>query len=274
MKPQSLLFTIFGVYMRKHENEIWVGSLTRILGEFGMTEQAVRAAISRMQKQGWLESRKVGNRSFYSMSSRGKERLLEAAGRIYKFESGAWDKKWCIVSYSIPEDRRHLRDEFRRELNYLGFGMLTNSTWISPNPLFNRVQEIVKVHEISKYVEVFYADHLAWSNPKQLIKKCWNMDEINLAYRNFIDQYLPRYEDFLQKQKTSEQIDDSYCFVEATNLVHEYRKFLFIDPDLPEDLLPEVWLGAEADQLFKNYNAMLFPGAVRFFEQVYESAGE
>ena len=35
------------------------------------------------------------------------------------------------------------------------------------------------------------------------------------------------------------------CFVERTKLVHEYRKFLFVDPGLPEELLPEKWLGSQ-----------------------------
>ncbi|MCK9910142.1 phenylacetic acid-responsive transcriptional repressor, partial [Microbacteriaceae bacterium K1510] len=122
-------FTIYGEYIRHYGSEIWVGSLTRLLGEFGLSEQAVRAAISRMMKQGWLESRKVGNRSYYSMTSRGKKRLDEAAARIYKQETDRWNGKWCIASYNIPEERRELRDQLRKELAWLGFGMLTTSTW-------------------------------------------------------------------------------------------------------------------------------------------------
>jgi phenylacetic acid degradation operon negative regulatory protein len=271
MKPQSLLFTIFGVYVRPYGNEIWVGSLTRLLGEFGMTEQAVRAAISRMLKQGWLKSRKVGNRSYYSMSERGKSRLYEAASRIYKVETETWKKRWCIVSYSIPEERRHLRDEFRKELSYLGFGMLTNSTWISPNELYERVVEIVQAHGIQSYVEVFYADHLGWSNPKQLVEKCWDINEINEAYSRFIEKYRPLYEQAAESFRSKKTAyDDSRCFVEVTQLVHEYRKFLFIDPDLPAELLPERWLGTEADHLFQAYHALLHPGALRFFDKVYE----
>lgn len=60
MRPQSMLFTIYGEYVRHYGSEIWVGSLTGLMGEFGLTEQAVRAAISRMLRQGWLESRKSG----------------------------------------------------------------------------------------------------------------------------------------------------------------------------------------------------------------------
>ena len=39
------------------------------------------------------------------------------------------------------------------------------------------------------------------------------------------------------------RMTDAECFVERTKLVHEYRKFLFLDPGLPKELLPEMWSG-------------------------------
>ncbi|WP_400162532.1 phenylacetic acid degradation operon negative regulatory protein PaaX [Brevibacillus sp. TJ4] len=272
MKPQSMLFTIYGEYVRHYGSEIWIGSLTKLLGEFGLSEPAVRAAISRMLRQGWLVSRKVGNRSYYSMSERGKKRLEEAAARIYKVDTDSWDGKWCIVSYNIPEERRALRDQLRQELGWMGFGMLTTSTWISPNDLGQRVKELTESYGIADHVEIFYAEHLGWSDPRQLVKKCWNIEEINEKYKSFIDTYRDKYEELASKLRQNKDVPDSYCFVEKTVLVHEYRKFLFIDPDLPLDLLPELWLGKEADQLFQNYYQLLNPGAVRFFESAYEVA--
>ncbi|MBO8162581.1 MAG: phenylacetic acid degradation operon negative regulatory protein PaaX [Brevibacillus sp.] len=272
MKPKSMLFTIYGEYVRHYGSEIWVGSLTRLMGEFGLSEQAVRAAISRMLRQGWLESRKVGNRSYYSMSARGKKRLDEAAARIYKQGSDVWSGKWCIASYNIPEERREVRDQLRKELTWLGFGMLTTSTWISPNDLVDRVKEITEAHKITDHVEIFVAEHIGWSNPKRLVEKCWDIEQINAAYKEFIEVYQPQYESLVNKLKNNEEIPNSFCFVEKTKLVHEYRKFLFIDPDLPQELLPDVWMGREADQLFQNYYSLLHPGAVQFFEEVYETA--
>lgn len=269
MKPQSLLFTIYGEYVRHYGNEIWVGSLLRLMGEFGMTEQAVRAAMSRIMKQGWIESRKIGNKSYYSMTLRGKRRLEEAAARIYKYASEGWNGKWCIASYNIPEERRNLRDQLRTELGYLGFGMLTTSTWISPNDLTDKVKDITQNHEITDYVEIFTAEHLGWSDSKKLVQKCWDLNYINSAYQEFIGIYEPQFLDMRAKLEKREEISDSYCFVEKTKLVHEYRKFLFIDPDLPSELLPDIWSGKDADELFNNYYQLLNPGAVRFFESVY-----
>lgn len=267
-----MLFTIYGEYVRHHGGEIWVGSLTRLMGEFGMSEQAVRVAISRMVSQGWLKARKIGNRSYYSMTPRGKKRLDEAGARIYKQIPAAWDGKWCITAYNIPEKQRAMRDQLRKELSWMGFGMLANSVWISPHDLAERVREIADTYKITDYVEIFTSKHEGMSTDKQLVEKCWNLDEINTAYQEFISQYRPQYEKLRELVKENKGISDGECFVEKTQLVHEYRKFLFIDPSLPEELLPDFWVGREADELFRNYYALLDPGAVRFFLGVFESA--
>lgn len=272
MKPQSMLFTIYGEYVRHYGGEIWVGSLTRLIGQFGLSEQAIRVAISRMVRQGWLVARRIGNRSYYSMTERGKKRLDEAAARIYKQYPSAWNGKWCIVSYNIPETKRELRDQLRKELAWLGFGMLAHSTWISPHDLASRMKEITESYALKDYVEIFTSEHVGWSDNKQLVEKCWNLDGINRAYQEFIRQYQSPYEKLKRKMENHDAISDSECFVEKTQFVHQYRKFLFIDPSLPEELLPDFWAGQEAHKLFEQYYALLNPGAVRFFLEVFEPA--
>lgn len=91
---RSMIFTIFGDYIRHYGNEIWIGSLIKLLEAFGHNEQAVRVAVSRMSKQGWLKSERQGNKSFYSLTEQGKVRMEEAARRIYKEPLPKWDGTW------------------------------------------------------------------------------------------------------------------------------------------------------------------------------------
>ncbi|MBO1914056.1 hypothetical protein J4G37_55730, partial [Microvirga sp. 3-52] len=65
-------------------------------------------------------------------------------------------------------------------------------------------------------------------------------------------------------------MSDAECFIARTMLVHEYRKFLFFDPGLPKELLPEVWIGNDAANLFEKYYKLLEQPASRFFEQVLQ----
>ncbi|MUK88664.1 phenylacetic acid degradation operon negative regulatory protein PaaX [Ornithinibacillus sp. L9] len=266
---RSMIFTLYGDYIRHYGNVIWIGSLIRLLKEFGHNEQSVRAAISRMSKQGWVQSEKRGNKSYYSLTERGKKRMEEASKRIYKLESPSWDGDWRMLVYTIPEEKRHLRDELRKELVWSGFGLLSNSCWITPNPLEEQVQNLIEKYNIAPYVSFFRATYEGLQTNKSLVEKCWDLDNINEKYSQFIQEYSQKY--ILDKNKLEKgDMSDGNCFVECALLVHEYRKFLFVDPSLPQELLPEKWLGDSAATLFNDYYHMLAKPAKRFFEAVFE----
>lgn len=266
---RSMIFTIFGDYIRHYGSVIWIGSLIKLLEAFGHNEQAVRAAVSRMSKQGWVTSERRGNKSFYSLTEQGIVRMEEASRRIYKEMSPPWDGNWWILLYNIPEEKRHLRDRLRDELTWSGFGPLSNSCWITPNNLEKEINVLVKKYDIEDYVTFFQAEHKGMQSHESLVQKCWDLNEINERYAQFIEQYSQKY--IIHKNKIEKnQMSDGACFVERALLVHEYRKFLFIDPSLPKDLLPEKWLGDSAMTLFKDYNAILSNPAKRFFESVFE----
>lgn len=264
-----MIFTLYGDYIRHYGSVIWIGSLIRLLKEFGHNEQSVRAAISRMSKQEWLQSEKKGNKSYYSLTDQGQSRMEEAAKRIYKLEPSTWDGEWRILVYTIPEKKRHIRDELRQELVWSGFGLLSNSCWITPNPLDTQVNNLIEKYDISSYVSFFRGTKEDKGDPKKLVEKCWNIDEINDRYSSFIEKYSQKY--IIDKNKIEQgKMSDGSCFVERTLLVHQYRKFLFIDPGLPSELLPEQWLGDSAAALFADYYRTLAKPATRFFESVIE----
>lgn len=271
MRPRSLMFTIFGEYVRHYGNDIWIGSLTQLLGAFGIREAAVRVAVSRMQRQGWIVGEKHGNRSYYSLTPKGRKRLDEAAERIYKFGAHRWDGRWYMVHFSIPEEERERRDELRKELQFLGFGMLTNGLWLSPNPILNHVRDYIEENALEPYVELFVAEHRGYAADRELVRRCWNLNEIEDAYWRFIAQFRPELERLEDFKRVGGALSDEEAFVLKTTLVHEYRKFLFVDPDLPEELLPDVWAGDEADALFGRLYQALHPQSIRYFEGVYES---
>lgn len=273
LNTRSMIFTLYGDYIRHYGNEIWTGSLIRLLKEFGHNEQAVRAAISRMSKQGWVESRKDGNKSYYFLTTRGINRMNEAAKRIFKLKPEKWDGKWRMLMYTIPEEKRNLRDELRQELIWSGFGSLGTSTWISPNNLEKEVDDLIHKYEIQPYVHFFIAEYAGPHENTRLVESCWDIHAINTKYREFIAEYSPKY--VIDKNKIARnEMSDAECFVERTKLVHEYRKFLFVDPGLPEELLPDVWLGSHAAALFSDYYKALAEPASRFFESVFKEGNE
>lgn len=265
---RSMIFTLFGDYIRYYGNEIWVGSLIKLLEPFDHNEQSIRSAVSRMSKQGWIVSRREANKSYYSLTERGKKRMEEAAGRIYRMEPAEWDGKWRTLLYTIPEERRHIRDELRKELIWSGFGLLSNGVWITPNQLKEQIYDIIDKYDIKEDVYFFEAKNEGFQVNKQIIRSCWDIDHINMLYEKFIHAYEEKMIANAMKIERGDMSDQD-CFVERTLLVHYYRKSLFVDPGIPKELLPEKWLGERAAKLFNEYYQILATKANAFFKAIY-----
>jgi phenylacetic acid degradation operon negative regulatory protein len=266
MRARSLLFDLWGDYIQHRGGEVWTKTLARFLAEFNMSEPALRQALSRMTREGWLQPRKVAARSCYSLTPRGKRRIVEASRRVYSPVDLDWDGQWRMLTYSIPEAMRSTRDDLRRELTWTGFAPLAPGTWISPNPLEEALDALIGRYELGPHVARFVARHTGPSTPQDLVQRCWDLSGIQASYDRFIAAWAPR----LDHYHALHDLPDERCFVERIELVHDYRKFLFVDPGLPRELLPEGWHGFAARTLFQEYYRLLDPAARRFMDEVFE----
>jgi phenylacetic acid degradation operon negative regulatory protein len=267
LRSKQLVFTLYGDYVRRAGGSIWVNSLIRLLVHFQMSEQSVRSTLVRMTRGGWLQAERVNAKSFYSLTPAGKRLLDEGAARIFNPpQPTQWDGKWRLVAYSIPETQRDKRERLRRELGYLGFGSFTNTLWISPHDLRCQVEQLVEQLELKGNLEFYTASHDGFSDPAALVARCWNVPDINAQYAAFIDKYQSQYDDC---RADLAAIEPSGCFVRRFMLIHEYRRFPFVDPELPPELLPADWHGIEAAKLFQDYHTLLADKANAFFQSVF-----
>jgi len=270
VQARSLLFTLYGDYVRHYGSTIWVGSLIALLSELGFTPSAVRAAVSRMTRQAWLVSVRSGRASYYALSPRGQARIDEAAQRIFKLHPERWDGQWRILLVGGERDAQQ-REALRRELAWMGFAGLARGVYLSPNDLLDRIASLADRYGLSRF-ETFTARHEGPTPDAELAAGHWDLGAIDAAYEGFVAEWRPRLEARRAALSRDEGLPDPACFVEKTRLVHAFRKFLFIDPGLPQELLPERWAGTEARAVFSAYYHLLTEGALRFFEQHYRPA--
>jgi phenylacetic acid degradation operon negative regulatory protein len=268
-----MIVTLYGDYIRHVGGSIWIGSLIRLLSYFGISQQAVRSTVSRMTRRDLLRIDRIGTRSYYSLTEKSARMMEEGAARIFSFHSprDAWDGQWRLVTYSIPENEREARDRLREELAWLGFGMLTNALWISPHDCHREVEQLADSLGIRSRIELFTARHDGFSNQADIVVRCWELSRINARYVAFIDRYKPLYEEHCRRLTNGDDLDPSQYFVHRFNLIHEYRRFPYIDPELPRDLLPPDWCGDKAANLFRQYHDLLADKANAFFNSIYES---
>ncbi len=271
LRPQSMIFTLFGDYIRHRSDRVWIGTLVKILALFDVSEAAVRSTVSRMIRRGWLSNERVDHTSYYLLTPQSREIIAEGVERIFHFPepTNPWDGSWHLVTYSIPEEHREVRDRFRSELSSLGFGMLTNAVWVSPRDRLAPIQQLANSLHIKPYVQIFQGKLDGLTPCSELVARCWRLDSINIEYAKFIKQYESSFREFQARLRTGAAIESSEYFFRRFMLMHEFRRFPYLDPQLPNELLPRDWRGGQASALFFKYHDLLAEGANAYFDSVF-----
>lgn len=272
VRPQSLLFTLYGDYIFARDNRITIRSLIKLLALFGISEQAVRTTVSRMTQRGWLAVARSENISHYIFTAPAQQLIQNGRERIFEAPRAAepWNHCWHLVTYFIPEEHRRARDQFRRELSWLGYGMLTNTVWVSPRNQQQSVQAIAARLEIQNFVQTFHAQAEGFMSPREFVARCWDLSALNHDYCDFIARHAPVATFYRARFAANAPVDAGECFARRVLLIHQYRKFPYRDPYLPLELLPQDWRGWEATTLFGELHALLAPYANAYFEAVYQ----
>jgi phenylacetic acid degradation operon negative regulatory protein len=207
-----------------------------------------------MARQGWLVPVRLPVGAGYRLTPRAVRRLRQAANRIYRQDAPPWDGQWHVVVTERVTDRAG-RERLRSALGYLGYACVDGSTWISPRPSVE-LDALLAAERIR--AERFYASYDG--DARSLAARAWDIDSLASGYR----QWLERARE-LVRPATRDQSDEE-VFAIRSALVHEWRKFLFVDPGLPGELLPARWPGKDAAELFRTEANRLLPAAGRFVD--------
>jgi phenylacetic acid degradation operon negative regulatory protein len=267
MNARRSIFEIYLDYVQYYGGSISVRSLLALGEELGLTTTAMRAALCRLGRQGWLRATTWEKQSFYALTDMGRERVEEAAPRIFTPHVGKWDGEWTILTYSLPEKLRPFRDRLRRELTWLGFGPLLPSVWISPRPIVELTLRHLAQRQLDSFVHLFRARHVSSLAYSELVQGCWNLKTVQRQYAKFTRHWEPAWREFQARFNAGDPPAESVCFASKMRLLHEYGKFLHIDPGLPSELLPASWPGTTAWQVFRECHLLLAERALNFFER-------
>lgn len=83
LRVWSLVITAFGDLVQHRGGEISTAHLGQLLGRVGVEQGALRTALSRLGRDGWVTSERQGRTSIYSLSAQGIERFAPATTLIY-----------------------------------------------------------------------------------------------------------------------------------------------------------------------------------------------
>lgn len=267
LRAGSLITTVFGDAIAPRGGTVWLGSLIRVMADFGISERLVRTSVFRLAKDGWLKSDQLGRRSYYSLTEEGRERFEQATNRIYGTPLPQWDGEWCLLLLSALESEA--RDIVRKECGWLGFGPMSPNVLAHPAPHLGELELILRRLGVADSVVVMRGSTIRGERAmRKLARSCWALDDIDARYSEFTVRFRP-----LMKALTGRaELEEKSAFTVRTLLIQEYRKILLRDPQLPAELLPANWHGAAAYQLCRNLYRVVHARADAYLDRKLESA--
>lgn len=266
LQTQFIIFILFGDVITPRADRVWMSSLLRMLDVLGVSERAVRSTISRMQRKGWLRPEHEGRHSRYTLTAKGRQIIEEGGQRIFEPRKLDWDERWFQVVYSLPENKRGLRNDLRKRLTWLGFGRLAPGTWISPHNRRADVEAMVAELGAKPYVTYFSSLQLVGGDDREIVERCWDIRHINQQYLRFIKRWEPEFAKRCLAFDRGDELPADQCFAQRFWITHEYSPFPRLDPNLPPELLPEGWLGDRAAKMFNDYRRLLGARSNKFIE--------
>jgi phenylacetic acid degradation operon negative regulatory protein len=246
---QGLLLTLIGDYWFGHATYIPSAALVALLAEFDISDQAARAALSRVQRAGYLLGERQGRRTMYRLSPESADRAVASGRRIMRFTAErpatlpAWDGTWTLVTYALQTDQVDERRQIRRRLRTLGFGGLQDGVWISPRVTPAQVRALGDDLEVDLVVfeEAALAERSALD-----VTRIWNLDEVTARYEAIVDQLKAMLPNVRGRRGPS----PADALIMRTEAMQEWRQMPLVDPRLPVELLPRRWPGWQARELF------------------------
>jgi phenylacetic acid degradation operon negative regulatory protein len=249
---RGLLFTVLGELVLPTGEAAWTSSFIDVLGRLGVEEKACRQALMRTAADGWLSSQRSGRRTRWRLTADAERLLTEGAARIYGFTATAaqWDGRFLMVLARVPERDRAARHLLRTRLGWAGLGSPTPGVWIGAHTgRLAQVEDVLRQAGLFEEARVFVAEHGGGGPLEGLVRQAWDLDTLDAAYRAFLDGFA-----------SPDPAGDPLA--RLIDLVHAWRRFPWLDPTLPRELLPAAWHGEDAAALFAARRAAWSPAAL------------
>lgn len=257
---RSLLLTVLGEFVLPAGRPVWTSTLLHALGGLGVEEKTARQAIARVAADGWIVSQREGRRVRWDLTPPGRRLLTEGAERIYSLGAARpqWDGRWLIVMVTVPESQRKLRHRLHTRLAWAGFGNPAAGLWVSPYPEREaEAKQVLQDLGLDSAALSFTGPFAGIGSQRALVARAWDLDDVAAHYEAFLDEF----------SGLRPEPGDPTLLAQVW-LVHEWRRFPFLDPQLPDELLPPKWIGRRAATLFHTLHDSWQDGARRRWAQL------
>ncbi|BBX09806.1 hypothetical protein MAIC_46090 [Mycolicibacterium aichiense] len=230
--PQSLAkmtarSVVLSVLLGAHPAWATSAELLRLTSDFGIREQTLRVALTRMVAAGDL----VRSDDGYRLSDRLLTRQRRQDDALHP-RMRDWNGDWVTVVITAVGMDARARASLRNMLQLKRFGEIREGVWLRPDNLDDELPA-----EIAERVRVLHARD---DDPAELTERLWDLPGWADAGRQLLDDI-------------GAADDIPARFRAAAAIV----RHLLTDPVLPDELLPARWPGAALRRAYADFAAEL-----------------
>lgn len=265
-RPQSLIISVYGSYVRAFDNWFPVSLIVRLLEDLDVDEVSTRKALSRLKARRIFASQERNGQVGYSFTPNALTACIANDQSIYGRREPPEDSGWVLASFSIPEKSRSLRYQLKAQLTRLGFAQVDAGLVIGPAHLRGQLHDVVARLDLTENVQVFLATYEGFGTVESEVEHWWDLTAIASTYTTFVDMYQPMATTYLRSDATPEPGE---AFRDYMRLMTAWRTLPVFDPGLPPVLLPSPWPGFEAARLFYSLHDRISQASLDHVSEAY-----
>jgi len=244
LRVWSVVITIFGDAIQPHGGTVAMSDLQTLLGAMNVESGALRTAMSRLAKEGWVTREKQGRHSFYKLSGVGIKSFIPATQKIYNAIYSP-DPKSLVITIG-PDVIGHARETQNALLGAIGGLKLRNGVGFFADPSAKVLKQI-------ENAELLIIDANIKALPDWVIERL----ELQLLAADYL-ALMDRFSNLAAAGSAMHALTPLEALCARTLLIHEWRRLILKQPPLPKHLLPKNWPGAACHKVVsQTYLALL-----------------
>lgn len=218
LRVWSIIVSLFGDLAQNPGDQISGSALTRIITPMGIKPEAIRVALHRLRKDGWIESARSGRISVHFLTQFGRSQSAAVTPRIYARDASA-PRDWHLL---IAEDGA-------------GQNALEEALLLPEYTSINRTTALGLGHTTRGSDDLLVVTASSFKAPRWLQARLFPVDLVQACQQldaTLADIGLP-----------PDTLTPSQVATLRTLVVHHWRRIALRHPELPDNLRPQDWAG-------------------------------
>ena len=250
LRVWSVVISIFGDLVQPRKQTISVQELLSLTGHAGIEENAVRTALSRLAKEGWVERHKDGRHAYYGLSDTGKTLFFAATERIYSHSFVSGSPQWNLGYFENPMS--YAKDEIP-----LGFTLSKHWQLINDED----------AHHFSDANNMLFPTSSVEA-PDWVLENLLP-DKLAKHYRDLLADIHP----LIDHKEAIELMSPLSALTLRFLLIHAWRRMVLRHPLMPQGLLPSNWPGAICHDAIRSIYPLLVQQSELWWDVPTSQAG-